>query len=361
MIVLDKICGPRHRTGRPWVANPHGSRGCGGAEMGEQATRDGGRLDPSWPTVAATTVRLWLERRSHGDKRSRRQRGVLLLSALAAMALGALVTLAFTHTGQAKPPSTAANGAAANAAPHTNPLQTAAANRSQTAAWIAQQVLPGTVIGCDPEMCAALEAAKVPAGSLYVLQPTTPDPLNSVVVVATPAVRNQFGSRLASVYAPQLIASFGTGAEQIDIRYVVPGGAAAFEASLAPDRSARITAGKQLLNNKNVQASAGTRAALLAGNVDPRLLITLSALAHKMPVQLLVFDDSSPGASSTVPLRGAEIGTTTSAGLSAMLAFLAAQRTPYLSSVHQLGKSASGKSIVIVQFDAPGPLGLGGS
>jgi hypothetical protein len=331
--------------------------------MGEQATRDGRRLDPSWPMVVATTVRLWLQRHSRGNKRSasRRQRGVLVLSALVAMALGVLVTLALTHTGQQKPPSTAASDAAANAAASTNPLQIAAANRSQTAAWIAQQVLPGTVIGCDPEMCAALEAAKVPAASLYVLQPTTPDPLNSVVVVATPAVRNQFGSRLASVYAPQLIASFGTGAERIDVRYVVPGGAAAFETSFAPDRSTRITAGKQLLNNKNVQASAQARAALMAGNVDPRLLITLSVLAHKMPVQVVVFDDSSPGANSTVPLRGAEIGTTTSAGLSAMLAFLAAQRTPYLSAVHQLGKSASGQSVVIVQFDAPGPLGLGGS
>ena len=353
MVVLDEICG------RP---TPQGSRGCGGAEMGEQATRDSGRLNPSWPTVAATTVRLWLERHSRGDKlsTSRRQRGVLLLSAVAAMALGAVVTLAFTHTGQQKPASTPAS-AAADAAPSTNLLQIAAANRSQAAAWIAQQVLPGTVIGCDPEMCSALEAAKVPAGSLYMLQPTTPDPLNSVVVVATPAVRNQFGSRLASVYAPQLIASFGTGAERIDVRYVVPDGAAAFEASLAPDSAIRIAAGKQLLNNKNVQASAQARGALLAGDVDPRLLVTLSALAHKMPVQLVIFDDSSPGASSTVPLRGAEIGTTTSAGLSAMLAFLAAQQTPYLSAVHQLGKSASGQSVVIVQFDAPGPLGLGGS
>jgi hypothetical protein len=330
--------------------------------MGEQAARGSRRLDPSWPTVAATTVRLWLERHGRGDKRSttRRHRGVLLLSALTAMALGALVTLAFTHTGQ-KSPSAPASDAAASAAPSVNLLQIAAANRGQTAAWIAQQVLPGTVIGCDPEMCAALEAAKVPAASLYVLQPTTPDPLNSAVVIATPAVRNQFGSRLASVYAPQLIASFGTGAERIDVRYVVPGGAAAFENSLAPDRSGRIAAGEQLLNNKNVRTSTQARTALLAGNVDPRLLVTLSALAHKMPVQLVIFDDSSPGASSTVPLRGAEIGTTTSDGLSAMLAFLAAQRTPYLSAVHQLGKSANGQSVVIVQFDAPGPLGLGGS
>lgn len=324
--------------------------------MGEQAARGGGRVDPSWPTVAATTVRLWFERHGGRQSTSRRQRGVLVLSAIVAMALGALVTLAFTHQGQQKSPAAAPSGTI----PSTSSLQVAAADRSQAAAWIAQQVLPGTVIGCDPEMCAALEAAKVPAGSLYVLQPTTADPLNSAVVVATPAVRNQFGARLATVYAPQLIASFGSGAARIDVRYVVPGGAAAYQASLGPDRSYRTSAGKQLLHNKNVEASAQAGAALLAGNVDPRLLITLGLLAHEMPVQLVTFDDSSPGASSTVPLRGAEIGAATSAGLSAMLTFLAAQRSPYLPAVHQLTKDASGQSVVTVRFDAPGPLGLGG-
>lgn len=326
--------------------------------MGQQATRDSRQLDPSWPTVVATTIRLWFERHIHRGRRpaSRRQRGVLVVSAAAAMALGALVTLLLTRQGQPEPPA----AAPAAAAPSTAALQAALANRSRAAAWIAQQVLPGTVIECDPLMCTALEAAKVPAASLLVLQPTTPDPLGSGVIVATPAVRSQFGPRLASVYAPELLASFGSGAGRIDVRYVVPGGAAAYEASLAPDRSARIAAGKALLSNSRVHASAQARAALLAGDVDPRLLITLSPLAYEMPVYLLVFDDSSPGASSAVPLRGAEIGAASPVGLSAMLTFLAAQRSPYLPAVHQETKDVSGRSVVTVQFDAPGPLGLGG-
>ena len=334
--------------------------------MGEQqhsltsATGGDRPANPSWPAVAATTIRLWFERHHNGGRRaaSRRQRGVLVLSAVVAMAIGALVTLAFTQHGQ-QLPAARPSDAAQSTTP--NQLAIAAANRSEAAAWIANQVLPGTVIACDPLMCTALEAAKVPASSLYVLQPATPDPLNSVVVVATPAVRNQFGARLATVYAPQLIASFGSGAERIDVRYVVPDGAAAFQASLASDRSARITAGQLLLSNKNVKASAQAHAALLAGDVDPRLLVTLGLLAHEMPVQLVTFDDSSPGASSTVPLRGAEIGAAKSAGLSAMLTFLAAQRSPYLPAVHQLAKSAGGQPVVTVQFDAPAPLGLGGS
>jgi len=128
------------------------------------------------------------------------------------------------------------------------------------------------------------------------------------VIVATPALQSQFGPRLATVYAPLVLASFGAGAQRIDIRYLAPGGTAAFQASTASDRSARIEAGQQLLTNKNVQASAQARGALLAGNVDPRLLITLGLLAHEMQVRLVIFDDPSPGVSSAVPLRGAEIG-----------------------------------------------------
>ena len=273
------------------------------------------------------------------------------------MALGALVTLAFTHqaqqaskTGAAQPANTARNTPAA--------LQAAAANRDRAAAWIAQQILPSVLIGCDPLMCQALEAANVSASRLSVVQPSAPDPLGVEVIVATPALRSQFGPRLTTVYAPLVLASFGSGAQRIDIRYLAPGGTAAFEASLASAKRARIEAGTQLLRNKNVQASVQARGALLAGNVDPRLLVTLGLLAHEMPVQLVVFDDPSPGASQEVPLRGAEIGATASAGLSAMLAFLA-QQTTYQPSQYHEARIASGP-VVVMQYDAPGPLGLNG-
>ena len=273
------------------------------------------------------------------------------------MALGALVTLAFTHqaqqaskTGAAQPANTARNTPAA--------LQAAAANRDRAAAWIAQQILPSVLIGCDPLMCQALEAANVSASRLSVVLPSAPDPLGVEVIVATPALRSQFGPRLTTVYAPLVLASFGSGAQRIDIRYLAPGGTAAFEASLASAKRARIEAGRQLLRNKNVHASAQARGALLAGNVDPRLLITLGLLAHEIPMRLVLFDDPSPGASSAVPLRGAEIGASASAGLSAMLAFLA-QQTTYQPSQYREARIASGQ-VVTVQYDAPGPLGLNG-
>jgi hypothetical protein len=346
------------------VDNP-AAHGVAGGEMGQEnhvvtSAAGGGRLNPSWSHVVVTTMRLWFERHRGTAQRKeltvRSRRLLIALSAIAAMAAGALLTLAFTQDGPkaASPqPSYAANS--------PSMLQIAAANRAQAAGWIADQILPSAIIGCDSEMCSSLQAAGVSAGRLYEFQPTTPDPLNATVVVATPAVRAQFGSRLESVYAPLLIATFGTGAEQVQVRGVWPGGTAAFDASLRTDLSARIEAGVQLLTNKNVHASPSAQADLKDGRVDPRLLVTLSALAAKMPVQLIMFDDSSPGASAEVPLRGADIGAASASGLSAIMGFLAAQRSDYLPSKYTIVQLQNGQSAVAVQFDAPGPLGLNGT
>jgi hypothetical protein len=306
--------------------------------------------DPSWPTVASTTVRLWLDR--HYRRRAGRRRLVLAVSALVAMALGAGVTLAFTQqeTGTSQ------------ASTHTqNAIQLAQADRQQAAGWIAREVASNIVVGCDLEMCNQLQKSGFPGARLMQLQPTSPDPLGAQLVVATPVIRNQFGTRLASVYAPLVIASFGTGAERVDIRFIAPDGSKAFEAQLATDRKNRITAGEQLLANDHVQASAGARQALLAGRVDPRLLVTLGTLAGLMPIQLVAFDDPSPGAGSDVPLRGAELGAAAATGLPAMVAFLKAQQDQYAPAVASITQIANGQHVVTVRYDAPGPMGLGGS
>ncbi|MBV9094275.1 MAG: hypothetical protein JO132_10425 [Streptosporangiaceae bacterium] len=331
-----------------------------------------GRPEPSWPAVLATTLRLWLERhvtpdrtrhrvggqkagQKTGQKASaggRRRAVAVALSVLLAAALGAGITAVVTRDGQ--------QAAGAEPARGSDPLQEAAQVRAQAAAWIAQQVSPGAIVACDPAMCSALQVAGLALGRLLVLQPATPDPLGSDVVVATPPVREQFGARLASVYAPLVIASFGSGAGRIDVRAVTPDGAAALQAQLASDLRARISAGRQLLRNAHVQATAPARAALLAGQADPRLLVTLSALAARMPLRLVAFGDASPGASPGIPLRGAEIAAPQAGGLAAMLAFLKAQRSPYLPAKAGIVGSAAGEPVLTVQFNTPGPLGLGG-
>jgi hypothetical protein len=193
------------------------------------------------------------------------------------------------------------------------------------------------------------------------LQPTAPDPLGARLVVATPVVRNQFGTRLASVYAPLVIASFGSGADRVDVRYIAPDGSAAFEAQLATDRKNRIAAGEQLVANNHVQASADARKTLLAGQVDPRLLVTLGTLAGLMPIRLIAFDNPSPGASSDVPLRGAELGAAAATSLPAMVSFYKAQQVQYAPTVASITRTANGIQVVTVRYDAPGPMGLTGS
>jgi hypothetical protein len=237
----------------------------------------------------------------------------------------------------------------------------AQSDRQKAAVWIAREVASNIVVGCDLQMCNQLQKSGFPGARLMQLQPTSPDPLGSQLVVATPVIRNQFGTRLASVYAPLVIASFGSGAERVDVRFVAPDGSKAFEAEIATDRKARIAAGEQLLANNHVQASAEARSTLLAGRADPRLLVTLGTLAGLMPIQLVAFDDPSPGASPDVPLRGAEIGAATAAGLPAMVTFLKAQQDEYAPAVASITQIANGRHVVTVRYDAPGPMGLEGS
>jgi hypothetical protein len=289
------------------------------------------------------------EKRGRSYRLYSRRRLMVVLTALGAMSFGAGLTLAVTGTGQ---PGDAVIGA---------PPQPATANRALAAAWIAQQVGSDVNVSCDPQMCGEVSEQGFPAARLTALPPRTDGPLGAGVVVATPTLQDQFGARLATVYAPLVLASFGSGAEQVDIRVVAPDGAAALRAQLAAEHTHLVAAGTQLLRNSNIAASPAARAPLLAGQVDPRLLVMLSALASQGPVRLVTFDDSSPGTSTVVQLRGAEIGAASTAGLSAVLGFLRAQQAPYLPASAAIARAVSGQSVVTVRYDAPGPMDLGGS
>jgi hypothetical protein len=262
----------------------------------------------------------------------------------------------------------AAEAAAGVAAPHpppsgaaparTRPAAAAAAAaaaqvRDRAAAWVAGQVSAGAILACDPAMCAALVAQGIPAGNLIVIGPGAGDPLGSAIVVATPAVRAIFGARLASVYAPEVLASFGTGAARIEVRVVAPDGSAAYSRALAADRRARQLAAGQLLRNRRVTLTPSARAQLAAGLVDTRLLLTLATLATSEPLQIIGFSDAGPGASPDLPLRAAEFRPAPGTAAGA-LAFVRAQRPPYLAASATLAPGGA----LTVEFAAPSPLGL---
>jgi hypothetical protein len=176
-------------------------------------------------------------------------------------------------------------------------------------------------------------------------------------------VRSQFGGRLTSVYAPGILASFGSGRLRIDVRAVALDGAAAYRAALASDLAARRGAGAQLLQNPRISVSAAARSELIAGQVDARLLATLAALAAAQPVQVTAFGDSGPGASAGMPLRAIQLAVPAraagrAAGLPSMLAFVRAQRPPYLPAQAAIVRGAGGSSVLSIEFAAPSPVGL---
>jgi len=244
-------------------------------------------------------------------------------------------------------------------------LAAAAMARQQAAAWVASQVSANAIVACDPAMCAVLQARGAPAGRLLVLSPSRADPLGSDVVVATAAVRNQFGARLAAVYAPVTLASFGGGAARIDIRAVAPGGAAAYRAQLAADVRDRRAAGAGLLPNPRIRAAGAAAADLAGGRVDARLLVTLAALAALHPVDVVSFGGAGHGASVWVPLRSADImavtpggGAAQPASLQAMLGFFRGQRPPYLPPSLHTVRVAPRRTVLQIGYRVPCPLGL---
>jgi hypothetical protein len=249
---------------------------------------------------------------------------------------------------------------------HAAALGAVAAVRTRAAAWVVRQVSRDAIVACDPAMCSALLAQGIPSGNLLKLGVSSPDPLGSDVVVATAAVRSQFGARLASVYAPGILASFGSGSLRIDVRAIAPDGATAYETALAADLAARRAVGRQLLGNPRLKVSAPARAALRAGQVDPRLLTTLATLAATSPastgpVQVSAFGDAGPGASQGMPLRSGQITELSRADLGrlrGMVAFVRAQRPPYLPAWALITTGAGGSPVLSIGFSAPSPAGL---
>ena len=240
--------------------------------------------------------------------------------------------------------------------PAPKPTPTAAANQVRAAAWVAGQVSPGTMVSCDPATCGQLRRDGFPAARLVTLEPGTQNPLGSAVVVATPAVRSEFGAQLASVYAPLVIAGFGSGANRVEVRTIAPNGPATFESELKAQQASLRSAGQELLRNRTVQAAPAARADLMAGRVDGRLLANLSVLSSQLTIKLVAFDDVAPGASSAVPMRSVQLSATSARDRAAILDFLHAQKGAYRADVVTATDGSGGQPMVTVRFDAPGPM-----
>ncbi len=189
--------------------------------------------------------------------------------------------------------------------------------------------------------------------------------MSAAVVVATPAVRSQFGSSLAAAYAPAVLASFGTGIARVDIRVIAPHGATAYLALLKADVAARTQSGPALLANRAFVVPAAAARQLKAGQVDLRLLIATEEMATFGPLNIVGFGGSAPGASPGIPLRYVDLTRTHGAVLTrdspfvkAVLAQLSKLQPPYRPSKVLLVQATGGQTFLQIEFAAPSPLGL---
>jgi hypothetical protein len=330
----------------------------------------------SWSTVLANTIRLWAARRRFWPA-TVRWRVISALILAAVLLCGGAVTVALargTTAGQGVAGSAQRAGAgpagtgAANGGqpPGDAAVAAAAAARAAAAAWMARQVAPAAVVACDPQMCAVLQSRGIAAARLLVLGAGNPGPLSSDVIVSTAAVREEFGSRLTSVYAPVALATFGSGSARVAVRVVAADGAAGYLRSSHADVTARRAVGALLLRNRHVRVWPAGRRELAAGQVDTRLLSAIGALATPYHITIAGFGAPAAGASPGVPLRSADIspapaGRGREAGLSSVKRFLLAQRTPFRPADVTTVRLASGQTVLHVEFTAPSPLGLLGT
>jgi hypothetical protein len=323
------------------------------------ASRPGTNPGPPWPTVMATTVGLWLRRRTGalgGLFRRHRVTALIVLAAAVLVASGLVVSIVY-QSGAAP----AAGHKAAQAGVPTGPVSPNP-GAAAAATWVARQVSRDAVVGCDPGMCRLLQAHGFPAGSLLALRPGTPGLRLCDVIVATRAVGNLLGRRLEDEDAPAVIAGFGSGRARIDIRAVAPHGAAAYRAALADDWAARRKAAAQLVASPRIHTGGAAQLELLVGRVDSRLLITLAALAVSYPVNVVAFGDGAPGAAAAMPLREMVIAGTGSAAdraaeLQHIRSSVLAQHSVFLPAHVSLVRLADGAALRI-EFGAPSPLGL---
>ena len=293
-------------------------------------------------------------RRKNGRASRRRRSAVLLTLILLVVGTGGL---AFTLSWRGISLERLTGGSVQNSR-----LAAEAAARTQAITWILHQVTPATIVSCDAQVCADLASSGFPSSSLVTLEPTSNDPLGSDLVVATDTVRNQFGRRLA-VYAPAVIASFGTKNAKIDIRWLYPFGANAYRAALPATLRVRKTADAQLLTNSNIKLSATAKAQLLSGQIDPWLPDLIVMMADGHPLQIVDFASQSPGGGPASLMRWVDLATTVKAAhltraayLGWMRSFIDTQRAEYQPVWVQQVTLRTGQTVLRIGYGAPSPL-----
>jgi hypothetical protein len=307
------------------------------------------RLIGAWPTGKPPPAR-------HGTSHARRRwRAAAAATALLLVAGAGGAAFILAHHGA--PPKQPADSNAA-----TSPLLKAEAEaRKAAVTWILHQVSRAEIVGCDALVCADLARGGFP--TVNPLGQGSFDPLGSNLVVVTPDIQAQYGGRLASVYAPAIIASFGSGLARIDIRLVYPDGSAAYRAKERSAQRARKAYDALLLTNSRIALSATARAQLRSGEIDPLLPQLIASMVHFHPVRVVDFVDQSPGGGPASLLRSVDLATadngahlTRAAYAGWVQRFLHVQRAQYRPAWCQHVTLSTGQPVLRIGYAAPSPL-----
>ncbi len=231
--------------------------------------------------------------------------------------------------------------------PATGQQREEATVRAAAITWLIQNMSQDARVACDRVMCAAITARGFPARELLPVGPAAGDPFRSAaVVVETPAVLGMFGSSLATAWAPDVLASFGSGPARIAIRVVAPHGAAAYRTQQSLDLAARKTAGPALLmNNSQIQVPPLAGYQLAAGQVDSRVLLALADLAGQLPISIVQFGNDDPGGSANLPLRFVDLAENVPAAHQTQAAYVRSVRA-YLGRAGNKYRPASMTTVV---------------
>jgi serine/threonine protein kinase len=305
----------------------------------------------SGPTTRSRSAR-------HGNSRTRRRRRRAAAILAAVVLVAGIGVLALNLPRHGASPGRLTGQSQAN-----REIAAENAARAQAVNWIVQQASRADIVSCDSLVCQALVREGFPPANVLALGSGSNDPLGSTLVVATAAIEAQYGGRLASVYAPIVLASFGQGAAKINIRWLYPGGADKYQPVVQADLGYRKTADAQLLTNSQITVSPAAKAQLLTGDIDPRLPQLLALMAGFHPVDIVAFVDQSPGGGPASLMRAVDLATvdskahmTPAAYLAWIKGFIEAQRAQYLPVWTQQVTPPTGQSVLQIAYGAPSPL-----
>lgn len=272
--------------------------------------------EPEWsrPGVAAEVLPPLVETEPFPD---------LFLVACIVVAAG-LIAGVLAYLVRGEDASTPGGGAL----PSSAPAQTGSVQQAET--WIRTNVAANTPVCGDPAIVTQLGQAGFTAvsscranGSLN----------NDRFVVSTPDIRAAIAGRLAAAAGQRAslpVAAFGTGAERVDVRMILPGAQASLAARLMRDQHERALAAAALLHNPRVTATASARVALRRGQLDMRAATLLALLTARTPVRIDTITSRPPEEAAGRPARSVTLSLTDPAALTATTHMLTGDYAPAL-------------------------------